>query len=98
MPALTPDTLLDVHLSAICTRNQYTRDPGPVIAEPRTVAGDRVDILARVAGMVAGFYDGPDTHVLCAALTEIPGAASWVPLGKRRRDAVGHGTTEFRAP
>lgn len=48
--------------------------------------------------MVAGFYDGPDTHVLCAALTEIPGAASWVPLGKRRRDAVGHGTTEFRAP
>jgi len=74
-PGLSPETALNVHPSAICTRNQYTHDPAPVIAELRRVAGERTDILAQVAGRVAGFYDGPHAYELCTALrSEIEGA------------------------
>lgn len=87
---------LNVHLSAICTRNQYTQDPAPVIAELRAVAGDWVDILAEVAGRVSGFYDGEHTHALCAALVaEIEGAEAWVALGRQRRGERAHGTAGF---
>jgi hypothetical protein len=88
---LSPDTLLDIHPSAICSRNQYTHhDPGPVIDELRRVAGDRTDILAHVAGTWAGYFDAEHTHILAAALTKIEGAAEWVPLGKRRRSLPPH--------
>lgn len=89
---LTPDTMLDVTLTAVCTRNLYTADPVPVIDELRRVAGDRLDILAQVAGRVSGYYDSTETHVLCDALaTQIEGADAWVPLGKERRSAPVHG-------
>lgn len=87
---LDPDTALDVHLSAICGRNQYTKDPAPVIDELRAVAGDRLDILAHVAGRWVGFYDSPYTATLCKALLLIPGAVHWVSLGRKRRDAGTH--------
>ena len=95
---LSPETALEIRLSSICTRNQYTKDPGPVIAELIEAAGDRTDILAKVAGTTAGFYDGEYTHALCAALRMIDGAEEWVALGERRRDAGIHGTSGFAAP
>lgn len=52
---LDPETTLGVNLSAICSRNRYTDDPGPVIAELIETAGDRTDVLAREAGTSAGF-------------------------------------------
>lgn len=93
---LDPDTALDVLLSAICSRNRYTTDPGPVIDELRAAAGDRLDILAHVAGRWAGFYESTHTALLCAALLEIPGAQAWVALGRERRDAPVHGAPQVR--
>lgn len=87
---LTPDVHLAVRLSAICSRNMYTSDPGPVLEELRAVAGGRDDILAAECGRWAGFYDDEYTHVLCAALLEIPGADEHVAEGQRRRGYVNH--------
>lgn len=89
-PRLSRDVLLDIELSAICSRNQYTHDPAPVIDELRRVAGERTDILARVAGTWAGYYVNEHTRVLAAALREISGAEAWVALGKRRRGMPPH--------
>ncbi|AXA97572.1 hypothetical protein [Microbacterium sp. PM5] len=93
---LNPDTALDVLLSAICGRNQYTKDPAPVIDELHQVAGDRLDILARVAGGWAGFYDSPHTAPLCNALLLIPGALECVALGRASREAGSHGAPLVR--
>jgi hypothetical protein len=92
MGRLSKATLLDIELSAICTRNQYTHDPGPVIDELRRVAGKRTDLLAMVAGMWAGYYRNPYTTELADALLQIPGATEWVPLGVKRRGAEPHRT------
>ena len=37
---LNPDVLLAIHLSAIMSRNRYTRDPATVIAELHDIAGE----------------------------------------------------------
>lgn len=92
---MTPDVALSVQLDAICSRNQYTHDPGPVIAELRAAAVDRDDVLAESVGTWAGYFDNPETHVLCVALLEaFPDAVAWVEVGRRRRGMV-HGTTGF---
>lgn len=87
---LSRATLLDIELSAICSRNRYTTDPEPVLAELRARAGKRTDILAHVAGTWAGYYDDEHTRALAAALREIPGAGDWVELGRRRRGMPSH--------
>ena len=89
---LAPDAALGVKLSAICSRNRYTTDPGPVLDELRATAGRRTDILAQEAGIWSGFYDSEHTHTLAVALLEIPGAGDWVALGRKRRDAPWHST------
>ncbi|WP_323985866.1 hypothetical protein [Microbacterium plantarum] len=88
---LDPDAMLDVTLSAICARNQYTRDPAPVIAELTAAAGGRDDVLARAAGIWAGYFDGAETRALAAALRALPGAERWVTEGRRRRGIPRHG-------
>ncbi|WP_234057915.1 hypothetical protein [Microbacterium sp. NFH-22A-Y] len=93
---LDPDTALDVLLSAICSRNRYTTDPGPVIDELRAAAGDRLDILARVAGSWAGYYGDEHTRTFSEALLEITGADAWVALGRERREAPVHGAPQVR--
>jgi hypothetical protein len=90
---LSAETLLDIRLSAICSRNRYTTDPGPVVDELRAEAGLRTDILAMVAGTWAGFYDSPDTHHLAVALRGLPGAEAWVGLGMKRRGVGNSGAT-----
>lgn len=93
---LHPDIALGVHLSAICSRNRFTRDADPVIAELLAVAGDRLDILAMEAGRWLGYYEDEHTRTLAIALREqIPGAAAWVALGRERRGAGTHGTAGF---
>lgn len=72
---LDPDTHLSIRLSAICGRNRYTRDPGPVIAELIATAGARTDLLAREVGQWAGHYEDEQTAMLVAAILDrIPGA------------------------
>jgi len=93
---LSAEKLLDVRLSAICSRNRYTHDPAVVVAELRATAGDRTDILAQVAGLFAGYYDDAPTHALCVALREIEGAGAWVGLGQRRRGLTPHSTDGFQ--
>ncbi|WP_162815393.1 hypothetical protein [Microbacterium arborescens] len=88
---LDPDTMLDVELSAICARNQYTRDAAPVIAELAAAARGRDDVLARAAGIWSGYFESPETRCLAAALRAVPGAEGWVAEGRRRRGIPRHG-------
>ncbi|KAA9089590.1 hypothetical protein [Microbacterium radiodurans] len=83
--------LLDITLSAMCSRARYRRDVSPVIEELRATAGDRTDILAQTAGMWAGYYERDATPELIAALLMIDGAETWIALGRRRRGAASHG-------
>ncbi|QYF98433.1 hypothetical protein [Microbacterium sp. PAMC21962] len=93
---LDPDTALDVLLSATCSRHRYTTDAAPVIAELHRIAGARLDILARVAGSWVGYYGDEYTRTLSHALLGIPGADSWVTLGRERREAPVHGAPQVR--
>lgn len=96
MTVLHPDVQLGVALGAICGRNRYTADPGPVIAELRERAGVRTDVLAMEAGKWAGYYDDEHTAVLVAAiLADIPGTAPWAEVGRAQRARPRHGTTGF---
>ena len=54
---LSPDVLLSIELDAICSRNRYTSDPGPVIAELHATAGDRLDTLTESVGIWVGFFE-----------------------------------------
>ncbi len=91
-PRLSRAVLLDVKLSAICSSNRYTTDPEPVLAELRARAGKRTDILAHVAGTWAGYFGDDYTRTLADALAAIEGAAEWVEVGRRRRNAFPHQT------
>jgi len=94
---LEPDTRLDVELSAICARNQYTRDAAPVITELAAASCGRDDVLAQTAGIWAGYFDSPETRVLANALSGIPGAEQWVEEGRRRRGIPVHGASPPRS-
>lgn len=84
--------MLDVQLSAFVSRNLLTRDPDPVIAELRRMAGEDVELLAEVCGSCAGWYEAPETMPLCAALVDqIVGAAPWAVAARERRSAPTHG-------
>ncbi len=84
--------MLDVQISATCTRNLLTQDPAPVIEELRTLAGEDVELLAQVAGRVSGWYESPETMTLCAALVDqIEGAARWAQASRERRSRGTHG-------
>lgn len=85
-------TLLDVTLSAICSRHRYTSDPERVLEELRSVAGSRTDLLAHVAGTWIGYYGDDYTRRLADALLQIEGAQVWVPLGQKRRGMPPHRT------
>lgn len=74
---------------------RYTKDPGPVIAELRQVAGSRLGILAMEAGSWSGFYEDENTRTLARALLDIPGATEWVAVGQERRQAGRHSTEGF---
>lgn len=82
--SLSPETRLSVHLDAICSRNRYTSDPAPVIAELLAAAGDRLDIPAESVGTWVGYFDDEDTRILCTALRELPGLEPWIALGRKR--------------
>lgn len=89
---LSPDTLLSVHLDAICSRNRYTTDPASVVDELLATAGDRHDILAESVGTWVGYFEDDTIRTLCAALRELPGVDEWLPLGQDRRRSLGHRT------
>ncbi|WHE35133.1 hypothetical protein [Microbacterium sp. BDGP8] len=88
---LDHDAMLDVTLSAICARNQYARDAEPVITELIAAAGGRDEVLARAAGIWAGYFDAAETRTLASALRLLPGAEQWVAEGRRRRGIPRHG-------
>lgn len=93
---LDPDTQIGVSLSATIARHSYTDDPAALIVELEQIAGGRADLLAREAGLWAGFYeDDPDRQELVKALAALPGTDRWVPVG-RERNGVGHGTPPNR--
>lgn len=96
---LSPTVKLSVTLDAICSRNRYTVDPGPVLDELRATAGDRVDVLAEAVGTWLGFFEDEYTTTLCKALRTLPGLEQWIALGQFRRalpdpstpEILGHG-------
>lgn len=96
---LHPDVLLSIELGATMTRNQYTRDPGPVIAELYDMAGEHLDILAAEVGRWIGFYEDNYTRTLADALRALPlDMADAIALGVQRRNAGTHSTTGYNSP
>lgn len=89
---LDPDTKLSVLIDAICSRNRYTTNPAPVIAELLEVAGDRRDILAEAVGTWVGYFDDDYIRILTTALRELPGLEPWIALGEYRRAQRPHST------
>lgn len=88
---LSAETLLDVNLSATCGRHAYDSDPAVLLAELRSIAGDRMDILARVAGTWSGFHEKNSNYqVAVVALAQIDGADAWIELGRERARGGGH--------
>ena len=73
MSHLSPDTILSIHLGAICSRNQYTHTPEVVIAELLEVAGDNHAVLQESVGSWVGFYEDEYTQTLCDALRGLRG-------------------------
>lgn len=92
MTRLSPDTMLSVTLDAICSRNRYTADPAPVIAELYAAAGDRIDILTESVGIWVGYFEDDYVRILCTALRELPRLEPWIVEGKRRRSLKDHST------
>lgn len=89
---LPPETMLSITLDAICSRNRYTQDPAPVIAELYATAGDRVDILTESVGIWVGYFEDDYLRTLCAALRELPGLEPWIAEGASRRAQKNHST------
>jgi hypothetical protein len=89
---LSPDVALSVTLDAICSRNRYTTDPAPVIAELLATAGDRDDILAESVGTWVGYFEDADIITLTTALRTLPGLDPWIALGQHRRSMPDHST------
>lgn len=94
---LSPDTMLSITLDAICSRNRYTTDPGPVIAELYATTGDRLDILAESVGTWVGFFEEAHVLTLCTALRELPGLEPWIAVGAARRAQPDHRTPTAHA-
>lgn len=92
MTRLSPDTLLSIHLGAIMSRNRYTTNPAPVIAELLSTAGDRVGVLQEAAGTWVGFYEDDYVRTLCDALRGISGVGPWIAVGVERRSIPDHRT------
>lgn len=87
---LSPDVMLSVTLDAICSRNRYTTDPAPVIAELYATAGERLDILTESVGTWVGYFEDSHTATLCTALREIPELEPWIAGGADRRAQPDH--------
>lgn len=92
MSRLSPETLLSIHLGAIMSRNRYTTNPAPVVAELLETAGDRVGVLQEAVGTWIGFYEDDYVRTLCDALREIPGVDPWIRVGADRRAIPDHRT------
>lgn len=95
---LAPDVLLTVHLDAICSRNRYTTDPAPVVAELIETAGDRTDLLAESVGTWVGYFEDDYIRVLCTALRELPDLEPWIALGQYRRAMPAPSTRGYARP
>lgn len=89
---LSPEIALSVTLDAICSRNRYTSDPAPVIAELLATAGERKDILAESVGTWVGYFEDADNITLTTALRTLPGLDRWIALGQHRRSMPDHST------
>lgn len=93
---ITRETKLEVTLSAICSRHQFTTDPQPAVAELRAAAGERTDVLAREVGIWVGYFASEHSQTFTAALRELPGVEEWIDEGRRRRSLRWHSTADFR--
>lgn len=95
---LSSDVRLSVLLDAICSRNRYTRDPTPVIAELLATAEDRHEILTESVGTWIGYFEDDYTGTLCTALRELPGLEPWITLGQYRRSLPAPSTRGYQRP
>lgn len=95
---LSPEARLTVHLDAICSRNRYTKDPAPVLAELIATAGERTDLLTEAVGTWVGYFEDDYIRILCDALRELPGLEPWIALGQYRRSLPDPSTPALLAP
>lgn len=92
---LDPDVALSVRLDAICSRNRYTADPGPVIDEIAQLTVGRERVRDETVGVWAAFFRDEYTYRLCdVLLPAFPGARAYEHVGIRRRGGI-HSTGDF---
>lgn len=89
---LSPTVMLTITFDAICSRNRYTKNPAPVIAELLATAGGRTDLLTEAVGTWVGYFEDDYTRILCTALRELPGLEPWIAVGAERRAEPDHRT------
>lgn len=95
MSTLRPDVALSVHLDAICGRNQYTKNPGPVVEEIRAASAGHTRLRDVTVGEWVGYFRAPETTILCdALLVAFPDAQDHVATGEARR-GVAHSSAGF---
>jgi hypothetical protein len=98
MSVLHPDVMLSIALSAAMGRDQYTREPQPVIDELRQLGGGRPDILLPEVGRWIGYHAIDENQILTSALlAAFPGAMPYIAEGQQRRGKPPHGTYEKRS-
>jgi hypothetical protein len=86
-----PDNRLEITLSATISRHQWDTDPTRLVAELHAIADGRGDLLAKTAGLWAGYHHTLTEHApVRQALLTIPGATDWAPTGQQRADAPTH--------
>ena len=96
---LDPDTMLSIKISCVMSRNQYTQDPAPVIAELYEMAADRLDLMTAEVGRWIGFYEDQFTITLATALRALPlDMDDAIKLGQHRRGIPTHGTRGYQRP
>lgn len=92
---LDPDVALSVRLDALCSRDRYTTDPGPVIDEIARLTVDQDRVRDETVGVWAAFFRDDYTYRLCDALLDaFPGARAYVHIGISRRGGI-HSTGDF---
>lgn len=96
---LRADVKISIDLGCIMSRNRYTTDPGPVIAELFATAGRRTDLLAHEMGSWVAYYGDDYTRTLSDALLALPlDIRAGIAHGEEARNRGTHSTVGTGGP
>lgn len=87
--------MFDIQVAGILSRNQYTRNPEPVVDEVAELGP--AEKVSWSVGAWIGYYDHPDRATLIDALRRrFPDAAQHEHIGQASRAKPIHSNIEYR--